>query len=256
MMATTMRSLRSLASKRGTLTLPGRCLSTRPQPVEQWPDDMLSFRSYAMKSPQFKFSKKEKKKPLDALMRDLPATLRMRQQMVEQEALLKGEEDPVMELFSNLKLTQEDWAPYAHFDPTKAYTRNLIYTDNEQYTLLLLCWNVGVESKIHDHPCDGCWLQVLQGQVQECRYEYPTKEDGDLKCNADLTFEEGQTAFIDDTIGLHKIGNPGTIPAVTLHLYAPPFAKCKVWDEGGGAVMSFHATHFSEYGWVDGSSLP
>ena len=36
--------------------------------------------------------------------------------------------------------------------------------------------------------------------------------------------------FIDDSMGLHKIGNPCVdAGAVTLHLYTPPFRSCKVW---------------------------
>lgn len=220
---------------------------------------LSSLQSYALKSPQFKFPKpQQQEKPLDALIRDLPGTIRMRKEMVKHGALLEGQKDPVLELLSNLELSEEDWGPYAHFDPTKLYTRNLIYTDNEEFTLLLIYWNAAVESKIHDHPCDGCWMHVLQGQVQECRYEYPTNDDDSLLCIADQTFKAGQTAFINNSIGLHKIGNPGTIPAVALHLYAPPFQKCKVWDDdkGGSAPKVGSATHFSEYGWVEGSELP
>jgi hypothetical protein len=45
--------------------------------------------------------------------------------------------------------------------------RNLIATDNETFTLMLLCWTPGKESPIHDHPCEGCWMRVVQGCVRE-----------------------------------------------------------------------------------------
>jgi hypothetical protein len=78
----------------------------------------------------------------------------------------------------------------------------------------------------------------------------------------DQTFGQGQIAYITDTMGYHKIGNP-TIdqPAVSLHLYAPPIQECRTWrlpedengDNGGGGGMicetsSCVATHYSEYG--------
>ena len=137
-----------------------------------------------------------------------------------------------------LALQPCDWAPYALFDDAKNYTRNLIATDDISYALLLLCWNPGRESKIHDHPCDGCWLTILEGQIQETRYEYPSNENDPLVCVADEIFSQGQVAFIDDSIGLHKVGNPSdNVRASTLHLYSPPFGKCKVWgsDNNGGA---------------------
>ena len=38
--------------------------------------------------------------------------------------------------------------------------------------------------------------------------------------------------FIDDSRGLHKIGNPCPhTGAVTLHLYTPPYKSCKVWSD-------------------------
>jgi hypothetical protein len=59
--------------------------------------------------------------------------------------------DPVNQLFGRLDLDKKEWAKYAIFDPSKNYTRNLIATDDETFTLLLLCWNAGKESPIHDH---------------------------------------------------------------------------------------------------------
>jgi cysteine dioxygenase len=51
-------------------------------------------------------------------------------------------------------------------------------------------------------------------------------------------------------MGYHKVGNPdSTLPAVTLHLYCPPFQKCKIWMnpntlKGSNACMCY----YSEYG--------
>ena len=62
------------------------------------------------------------------------------------------DDDPVNVLFRRLDLSLGEWKKYALFDPMKNYTRNLIATDDETYTLLLLCWNPSKESPIHDHP--------------------------------------------------------------------------------------------------------
>ena len=89
----------------------------------------------------------------------------------------------------------------------------------------MLCWNPNQESPIHDHPCDGCWMQCIQGCVQECRYDSTT-----LTCISDTTVEEGNLAYITDSMGYHKVGNPSlTTPAITIHLYSPPFQKCTIW---------------------------
>jgi cysteine dioxygenase len=107
----------------------------------------------------------------------------------------------------------------------------------------LLCWNAGQESPIHDHPCDGCWLQVLQGQIREVRY------GTQLQCVADDTYKEGQLSYITNNMGYHKVGNPTNTPSVTLHLYAPPFQKCQCWHtEDQTHPSEGVSTNYSEYG--------
>ena len=142
----------------------------------------------------------------------------------------------------------DEWNRFAHFDSHRSYTRNLIATDHVSYTLLLLCWNPGRFSPIHDHPCDGCWMRVLQGQVQECRYKNDSQDE--LICTQDKTYTEGGLVFIEDSLGYHKVGNPsGNQPAVTLHLYSPPFESCKIWlDESRKPCQSGTICHYSEYG--------
>ena len=121
------------------------------------------------------------------------------------------------------ELPPNAWKKYSLFDNNKPYTRNLISTDHESYTLLLLCWNPEKESPIHDHPCDGCWLQVLEGGIQEVRYDRKLNQVSQIDCR------EGELSYITDNVGYHKVGNPTKQPAVTLHLYAPPFETCQCW---------------------------
>ena len=66
------------------------------------------------------------------------------------------------------------------------------------------------------------------------------------------TATEGDVIFINDSLGLHKVVNPSpSVPACTLHLYAPPFQRCHVWLDCGGKNMtclSPVATYHSEFG--------
>jgi len=111
-------------------------------------------------------------------------------------------------------------------------------------------------------------MRVLQGCINEKRYRYQyvlnddndgascqeqEREQGqgqDLVCTQDSTFREGEQTFIDDHLGLHKIGNPGNELAITMHLYSPPFGKCRIWmDERNGGRSSVSCmVNFSEYG--------
>lgn len=172
------------------------------------------------------------------------------QERMRQDDMRGTNDDPVNKLFSRLDISNCNCKMYRKFDPMKNYTRNLIATDNETFTLLLLCWNAKKESPIHDHPCDGCWLRVCEGKIQETRYKINDKTD-QLEVVSDEIFEDDAPAFIKDSMGYHKVGNPcDDTPAVTLHLYCPPFNQCKIWLDPTHASEPSKACmcNYSEYG--------
>lgn len=157
-------------------------------------------------------------------------------------------------ILRRLVLDPEDYQEYAHFNSSKNYTRNLIATDHKSFTLMLLCWNAGKSSPIHDHPCDGCWMRVVMGSVQECRYNKLNSDEECLTCVSNDIYTEGQQAFIQDSMGYHKVGNPShSKPAITLHLYCPPFETCKIWMDPHDSVASCtksNVCYHSEYGFI------
>ena len=96
---------------------------------------------------------------------------------------------------------------------------------------MVLVWNPGKESPIHDHPCNGCWVRVLENSVQEVVYE--KIEDGSLEVQTDTLYNSGGVTWMHDIKGFHKIGNPNEDVAVTLHVYSPPYGQCKIFEQDG-----------------------
>lgn len=130
-----------------------------------------------------------------------------------------------------VKIEPEDYEPFRYVDDEKLYTRNLVM-ENDVFTIIALVWNPSKASPIHDHPCDGCWVRVLEGNVQETCYEH-NKEEKTLEEISDNIYHEGQITWMHDIKGYHKIGNPTDKPAVTLHVYSPPFkAANKINPDG------------------------
>lgn len=227
-------SLYRASSRQKTMVVPR--LSSSPTLVSE----LMSF-FFHEREPTKSQNHVESIDSLQDLVHRLPGALRKRKRgNIDPGA----PDDPISLLFRQTSLSPKEWRKYALFDDSRPYTRNLIATDNEQYTLLLLCWNPLHESPIHDHPCDGCWLQVLQGKVRECRY------DRDLRCVADEIFQQGEVGYITDSMGYHKLGNPTNQPSVTLHLYSPPFQECRVWchDEDANDFSCTTSPNYSEYG--------
>lgn len=76
-------------------------------------------------------------------------------------------------------------------------------------------------------------MKILDGELEETQYEWPDSSGITLKKSTVLG--KGEVAYIHDKIGLHRISNPSsTKPAISLHLYTPPFEYCKTFDERTG----------------------
>jgi cysteine dioxygenase len=111
------------------------------------------------------------------------------------------------------------------------YTRNLVSQGNKMFNLMILCWNEGQGSPIHDHSAAHCIVKVLDGSLAESLYEWPSATTG-ISLKKTSQFDAGQVTYMHDKIGLHAITNPSkSKKAVSLHLYSPPFEYCKTFCE-------------------------
>lgn len=52
-----------------------------------------------------------------------------------------------------------------------------------------------------------------------------------------------------DSIGLHRMENKShVVPAITLHLYVPPYGSCQMFDQRTGKAAKCSVTFFSKGG--------
>lgn len=157
----------------------------------------------------------------------------------------------IAELLGAYARTHADWREYALFSPV-TYTRNLV-TLEARFELMVLCWSDGQESAVHNHEGQDCWMAVLQGEMEEVRYDMPTPgERGKLRPKATLRFGAGQVAYIRDEMGLHLVRPTGASAngGVTLHVYAAPYAECNCYCPDTGAVTRRKLGHYSVRGKV------
>jgi cysteine dioxygenase len=170
-----------------------------------------------------------------------------------QELALEFQRDPkgprVAAMLANYADKHQDWRRWALFDKD-CYTRNLVHRD-EQFELLLLCWDADQASPIHNHEGQRCWMAVLEGQVSETLFHL-AKDEGlspvPLTAGNSRICVPGQVAFITDEIALHEIASAGGKPAVSLHLYAQPFATCQVYDRESGRISVRQLSYYSVCG--------
>ena len=93
-------------------------------------------------------------------------------------------------------------------------------------SLQVFVWPAGTRTMIHDHACWGAFCCVV-GTVFEERYE--RLDDGSLKDHARLkklwqlpwSLEDGISTVLPGAGGIHRVGNPTEVRAVSVHLYGP-----------------------------------
>ncbi|XP_003223077.1 cysteine dioxygenase type 1 [Anolis carolinensis] len=157
--------------------------------------------------------------------------------------------DEVQTLMESYESNPEEWSQYAQFDQFR-YTRNLVDKGNGKFNLMILCWGEGHGSSIHDHTDSHCFMKILQGNLKETLFEWPDKKAvGEMQKKSERVLKENRCAYINDTIGLHRVENPShTETAVSLHLYSPPFASCNTFDQRTGHKQKVKMTFFSQFG--------
>lgn len=129
----------------------------------------------------------------------------------------------------------------ARFDADR-YTRVLLYRD-ERLEVRLLCWKQGQTGELHDHGGSACAFRVLSGVATEHRLGRP-----------DRVLRPGDVAEAGEDV-VHQVGNLGSEPLITLHVYAPPLEEREPVEDvrrvvviGGGWSGAALAMHLLEGG--------
>lgn len=107
-------------------------------------------------------------------------------------------------------------------------------------------------------------MKILRGELTETRYEYPTDsaptdstsshhpDTNNLTLLSQNTHRSNDVAYMSDDLGVHKMWNNSTEPAISLHLYTPPnIARdgCYVFDDRTGTrTLVKGCEYYSVYG--------
>ncbi len=129
-------------------------------------------------------------------------------------------------IFKRISISEDTFRELAQWKED-GYTRNCIARTDE-YELLLLCWSPGVETPVHGHGGQDCWVYCAQGEVMELRFLQDAQ--GDLIETEKLILKKGELSYMKDELGFHSVNNVTKKPAMTVHLYALPIDECKVYN--------------------------
>ena len=120
----------------------------------------------------------------------------------------------LLESIKNIYFNIEDFNDHIIFKKND-YNKSILFRDTK-YEIVLICWDTCCETKIHNHPQNGCIMKILKGNlIEEC---FDKKTLNNIKVNI---YKENDVSYIHDDLYLHKILNKNQ-QSISLHIYSPP----------------------------------
>jgi hypothetical protein len=128
------------------------------------------------------------------------------------------------------------WRHLVHHDPERRVYEQL--WRDEHVAAWLICWMHDHDTGFHDHDLSAGAVAVAQGSVREERLMLggtPLRR----------TFGAGQS-FHFSASEIHRVCNPDTVPAVTIHAYSPPLWRMGAYEIQPSGALARHSVSYAE----------
>lgn len=144
--------------------------------------------------------------------------------------------DEMLEIINAHPVDPASLEPYREFRSEK-YTRSLVYKC-ECFEVLVLCWEVGQISAIHNHADQLCWMACPEGRLQVVNYAVKEGNERGGHCviepTTDFWLTPDGAGAVDPEEPIHSVGNPrveGVEPqrAISVHIYSHPYDRCMIY---------------------------
>jgi cysteine dioxygenase len=146
------------------------------------------------------------------------------------------------DLLNRLVVTPEAAQPHALFSE-KRYARNLVYKER-QFEIMIMCWNAGQRSSIHDHAGSLGGIKILHGELTESLFARAANGMIKALSSADYAIEGTR---VEETSLIHQISNlqAENGKTVSIHIYIPPLIRMNVYSLEDPAVRNILPRYFS-----------
>ncbi len=153
-------------------------------------------------------------------------TIRTLNELVQ--ALRSGPgEEGYLNILRRVDIPCEEFANLCRWNE-KHYTRTCL-ARTEDFELLLICYEPGQRTSIHDYDTEEAWVHPVEGSIIEERFTL--NEKGELVLMQSSTLEKGSFSHLAHGHSIHRYTNASGDRVATLNLYAKPLLKWKVYEE-------------------------
>lgn len=148
-------------------------------------------------------------------------------------ALSEEERTTFSSILRSVNIPLSEFENYASWSD-ECYTRNCII-NNEKFELILLCWEAGQITPVHDHGGEECWVKVIEGEFEETIYRM--NDANELTEIKSAVSQKNGITYMIDFMGFHSLKNISDQRSCSLHLYAKPIRSCNSYDDESGELV-------------------
>ncbi len=142
------------------------------------------------------------------------------------DVLKEGKKNGYLSILKNIDIPFDEFETHFTWNDDH-YTRNSIIRSDE-YELLVICWESGQESPIHDFDSKSAWIKVIRGRLKE--EKYLINDEGELERVSSVSLGVKDFSYISGHVDLHGYVNLNEGRTVSLVFYSQPLVKWNEYD--------------------------
>lgn len=122
------------------------------------------------------------------------------------------------------------------------YARRLVYRDFfNRDTVIVMVWNTGQGTPLHDHAGIWCVECVYKGRIRvtsyNCQSGDPEHDLVQFRQETVIHAGVGEAGALIPPFEYHVLENASDAPSVTIHVYGGDMTYCHVFDPVGGGWL-------------------
>ncbi len=150
------------------------------------------------------------------------------QRLLEELAHRKKSPMKVLDIMKATKIPTAEFEKYYSWDDAN-YTRNVLMR-NEDIEVLLICWEKGQSSPIHDFNSQEAWIHPIVGELREERFKINPGDDIRLERVSSVLLGPDEYTYMNQ-VGIHRYSNAYEARSVSLNIYSKPVTSWRVYEE-------------------------
>ena len=154
-------------------------------------------------------------------------TIKTVKELVKALSQCKETGSHVLDVMSKAAIPITEFQRYYSWNDDR-YSRNVL-ARSEDFEVLLICWEKGQSSPIHDFNAQEAWIHPIEGMLREERYKINVEDDR-LERVSNVLLGTDEFSYMKQ-IGIHRYSNAYSARSVSLNIYRKPVTEWHVYDE-------------------------